>query len=103
MSSEAKVVRQNFDYLVNEVASDLSRGTNSKEGVRERPCRVTQATLDTASNSMIEVKDRATGLVSAIYNKIKHNKETFDSLPKDSDGRTNPQKSSRHTRAHAAC
>ncbi len=76
MSSEAKVVRENFDYLVNEVASDLSRIARKayEKGL------VTQATLHTASNRVLEVKDRATGLVSAIQNKIKDNRETFDSF-----------------------
>ncbi len=76
MSSEAKVVRENFDYLVNEVASDLLRIARKayEKGL------VTQATLHTASNSVFEVEERATGLVSAIQNKIKDNKETFDSF-----------------------
>ncbi len=76
MSSEAKVVRENFDYLVNEVASDLSRIARKayEKGL------VTHATLATASNSVIEVKERATGLVSAIQDKIKDNKEMFDSF-----------------------
>ncbi len=76
MSSEAKVVRENFDYLVNEVASDLLR--IARKAYEKR--LVTQAILETASNSAIDVKDRATGLVSAIQRKIKVNKETFESF-----------------------
>ncbi len=68
-----QVVRARFDYLVNGVAADLPR--IARRAYAEE--LITKPTLQNATNPATNESDRATGLVSAIQQKIGISHEAF--------------------------